>query len=558
MSNELSLFFGRFHPVLVHLPIGLLLLLAFLEVLAKWPRFQYATSNAGLILALAAPLSALAALLGWFLSKDGYDPKLLQWHMWTGIGTASAAVMAALLHAAGLKRLYRVVLFVAVGALAVASHLGGSLTHGSDYLTRYAPAPLRDLLDWRTTTPQPTPAPPKEPPLEEPLFTKHIAPILEDRCAACHGPEKAKGGLRLDSFQALMAGGDSGPGILAANSDGSEILKRIHLPIDHDDHMPPDGKPQPSEEEITLLRWWVDSGASPTKGPSELGPPPHIAKFLKLPTAQNTTIPAGSKPPLLTPLPRSLVRPAVELLMRESGLPIAFLGETNDWLQVNASIEGKAFGDEQLAKVAHAVGTNVAWLELSGTGITDEGLRHLAGLPGLKRLYLSRTSISDAGLAHLGSLRELEYLNLYGTQVSSAGLEHLKPLPRLRQLYLWQTQVTEAQAAAFATAKMDEAQIKEWKRQIEELTAMIRDQQVTVDVGASHPAKTNMPVGSAAASLEPSRPINVICPVSGEAVDPSQTLTHDGQVVGFCCEKCKARFGSNPKEYLSKIIKKSE
>ena len=90
--SDTLLLFGRFHPLLVHLPIGLIVLLAFLELLACWPRLKKANASAGAILALAVPASIVTAVCGWLLSLGGgYDDRLLQWHKWTGIAVAACA-----------------------------------------------------------------------------------------------------------------------------------------------------------------------------------------------------------------------------------------------------------------------------------------------------------------------------------------------------------------------------------------------------------------------------------------------------------------------------------
>ncbi|MDE3147836.1 MAG: hypothetical protein KGL37_00070, partial [Acidobacteriota bacterium] len=74
----IALFFGRLHPLLVHLPIGLILLLAVLELLARFPRFKHANANSGIILALAIPATLVTVLCGWLLSLGGgYQQHLL-------------------------------------------------------------------------------------------------------------------------------------------------------------------------------------------------------------------------------------------------------------------------------------------------------------------------------------------------------------------------------------------------------------------------------------------------------------------------------------------------
>src|SRR3954470_4528019 len=127
--------FGHLHPLLVHLPIGLIVLLAILELLAAYPRFKSANASGRFILALAIPLAIFTALCGWLLSIGGsYGDRLLQLHKWTGIGTAAGCSVAGLFYWLNFKRLYRFCLFSTIALLVIASHFGGSLTHGSDYL----------------------------------------------------------------------------------------------------------------------------------------------------------------------------------------------------------------------------------------------------------------------------------------------------------------------------------------------------------------------------------------------------------------------------------------
>jgi len=120
--HDLVLFLGRFHPVLVHLPIGGLVLLGVLELLAKFPRFKGAAQNNRLILGLVAAASVIAALLGWMLSRSGgYDPQLLLWHKWTGLAVAATCALAWLLNWQDRPRAYRILLLVTLAALVVAS-----------------------------------------------------------------------------------------------------------------------------------------------------------------------------------------------------------------------------------------------------------------------------------------------------------------------------------------------------------------------------------------------------------------------------------------------------
>jgi hypothetical protein len=86
--------------------------------------------------------------------------------------------------------------------------------------------------------------------------------------------------------------------------------------------------------------------------------------------------------------------------------------------------------DEQLAEKLKGL-TQLKWLSLWNTDVTDAGLVHLKGLTNLKRLFLNDTGVTDVGLMHLKGLTMLEKLFLDGTQVTDAGLVHLKELTKL-------------------------------------------------------------------------------------------------------------------------------
>ena len=278
-QNDLILFLGRFHPMLVHLPIGGLVILGVLEILAKVPRFKGAAQSNHLILALVAAASITTALLGWMLSQTGgYDPQLLPLHKWAGFAVAAICTLAWLLNWRGFPRAYRFSLAATLATLVVASHLGASITHGRDFLTQYAPGPLRALLG---TAGQPATAPGLTPDLtQRQVFKDLIAPILDRRCATCHGPEKHKADLSVETYETLLKGGKDGPVLIAGKAFDSPMIQRLLLPLNDDDHMPPDGKPQPTLAEVTALQWWIDNGAPADKTVGDLKPGPEIQRIL--------------------------------------------------------------------------------------------------------------------------------------------------------------------------------------------------------------------------------------------------------------------------------------
>ena len=87
------------------------------------------------------------------------------------------------------------------------------------------------------------------------LFEKDVRPLLRTKCLSCHGPDKQAGGLRLDSLQSALKGGDSGPAIVPGDAAKSLLVKAVRFD-DPDLQMPP--KDQLAAKEIQALTWWIN------------------------------------------------------------------------------------------------------------------------------------------------------------------------------------------------------------------------------------------------------------------------------------------------------------
>jgi uncharacterized membrane protein/mono/diheme cytochrome c family protein len=461
-TNELLLFFGRFHPLLVHLPIGFLLVAFLMEVFAIFRRFAFLKQSTEFILFLAAGSSVLAALFGYFLSlSGGYDQDLLAKHQWLGVGVAALSVVAYVAKSQKIRAVYAPSLVAGCVVLTLAGHYGGELTHGSTYLTEHMPAPLRALVglppkDERgLMAAAAAPADPKQ----AVVFAHVVQPILRAKCENCHNANKQKGALRLDSYEHLLKGGEHGDIMAKGKSADSEMIKRCLLPEDNDDHMPPKGKPQLTKEELAILAWWIDQGGSPDQKLADLPQTTEIATALKTvgfsPGGGAPGGTPGAGPKAESPVYQKTVpAPDVAALQKLQALGVLAMpiAQESHLFRVQAGSTplkgiGGVFGDQQLALLA-PLAQNIVWLDLGNTKLTDAGLAQVAAMPNLVRLHLQNTAVTDAGLAQLGKLAHLEYLNLYGTAVTDAGLAQLAPLKHLRSLYLWQTKATEAGAKA--------------------------------------------------------------------------------------------------------------
>lgn len=99
-------------------------------------------------------------------------------------------------------------------------------------------------------------------------FGRDVRPILERTCWKCHGPDKQKGGVRLDRRAGAIAAGDSGKKpISPGRTEDSELIRRVET-TNADDRMPPKSEPL-TREQIKTLRAWIEQGASwPETGPA--------------------------------------------------------------------------------------------------------------------------------------------------------------------------------------------------------------------------------------------------------------------------------------------------
>lgn len=92
-------------------------------------------------------------------------------------------------------------------------------------------------------------------------FEKDIKPLFEKSCVKCHGAEKQKGKLRLDTLEATLKGGENGESVVKGNSAKSSLVHTIAR-LDEDSAMPPDGKGEPlTKEQVGIVRAWIDQGA---------------------------------------------------------------------------------------------------------------------------------------------------------------------------------------------------------------------------------------------------------------------------------------------------------
>ncbi len=456
---DIAIFIGRFHPVVLHLPIGILVWVLVQEGLNLLPGKRDRSSSRAAA-GIAAGSAVAASLLGFVLyySLPDYDKELAQRHLFGGILFSCMAVVTFLVKmwvdACGGRgaAVYRIFLLASAGVMGFASHDGASLTHGKGYLTDHAPQPLRKWLGLPEKK-SPGTAPAAKDAENQLVYTDVIVPILEQKCYSCHNAEKQKGKFRMDEYELLIKGGKEGDGVIPGDADKSNMIVRIELPEDDEEHMPPEGKKDLDAHELVLLKWWISKGASKDAKLSDLAAADEVKQALaKSVPGKPVEIATKPKPQL-----SDAFKTSIQGLRREFPAALNYEFQGADTLVFTAlGMRGK-FGDAQLAKLQPVLPAVVA-LDLSHTSVTDEGVKTLASAAKLKSLRLAETKVGDAALETLSKLTELESLNLYGTQVTSQGVLKLASLQGLRKLYLWQTKVDEQTLQALR-GKMPDCEI---------------------------------------------------------------------------------------------------
>jgi mono/diheme cytochrome c family protein/uncharacterized membrane protein len=433
-------FFGRFHPVLVHLPIGILLLAVAFEWLSRWERYRALKAALPMTWGLGALAAAGSSVTGYLLSLSGdYAPDPLNAHMWMGFALTGLATAAYLLVIRPVDRpllhgLRKGVPVLALLVVTLTGHLGGSLTHGSHYLTEHVPPPFRQWLgSGKAERPVITDA------QEAQVYPEVIAPILADKCYGCHGSRKRKGELRLDHPEGIRKGGESGePAVVAGQPGSSELIRRVSLPRGDDDHMPPEEKSQLTEAEIDLLHWWIEQGAAFDKKVKALEQPEAIAAHLRALESGEFATEVQEGPVLQVNLPEARLGPpdpAAVKALKEAGVVVLPVEQNSHFLSV--SFISTPNPNLQHLRLLEPLADYITWMKLSDTPLGDSAMVTVAKLKHLTRLYLDHSAVTDRGLKQLTGLDHLAYLNLVGTEVTAGGIALLKDLPALEEVFLY-------------------------------------------------------------------------------------------------------------------------
>jgi uncharacterized membrane protein len=443
LSSINTALIGHLHPLLVHLPIGIFAFAFIISLFGaeKRKHFDSALSYALLTGALSALLACIA---GYLLAGSGeYDVDLVQKHQWTGIATCALGFLAYFI-----TQYRRLLVWITCAVMAVAGHLGGTLTHGEDYFfglvdeeTTKAVVMIDSTVRTSTEVPKADSIVEKtEAPREISLYQDQVVGILQSKCYSCHSKIKKKGGLRLDSEDFIKQGGKNGAVLTAGDADNSKLYTHLLLPLEDEDHMPPKGKKQLSAGEIAIIHRWVKMAdpfakttiettvvkITETVDAEEPPPPPPVEKTAAVLPTKMISIAAAN--PINIDAIRKLNVVVTPVQSGSNGLSLNFVNLKN----FKSTMLDQAIGLKE----------QVVQLKLTNQAVTDDDLQKIKQFKNLRQLQLEKTKVTDEGMDQLKSMQSLEQLNLYGTAVSDKGLEKLAACKNLKTLFLWKTNAT--------------------------------------------------------------------------------------------------------------------
>jgi len=433
--SDFLLFLGRFHVLVLHLPIGMVLL----TVIVHWLSRDVRNTALQEVLPLLWGCTALSALLTVGLGllhfgEGGFSGPSANAHRLWGIGFALAAQLVwflSVFNVALYRRWGGLLSIILLVAVTVTGHYGGNLTHGSIYLVEYAPQTILNMAGLEARR-----SPVTDPGQADPWHDV-VGPMLQSRCGSCHNADKQRGQLDLSSLESLLVGGESGAVVLSGNAEGSDLYKRVSLPENHENFMPAEGKTPLTIEQVQILGWWINAGLPTDISVSTLSIDEKTAALLSVELG-------------LTPAPVMVATENYAILPEEminqmvaSGWLVRPLSRESNGLSVSINAIGQPASRDMMALLKQA-SASIVELNLASSGLNDELLTVITDMPVLETLNLSNNGITNVGLDTLAGFENLKVLNLYGNSaITDAGLEKLTSLESLAAIYLWGTSISE-------------------------------------------------------------------------------------------------------------------
>ena len=432
-------FIGKLHPVVVHLPIGIFLIGILMEFMSRKKQFAFLHDAMKLIFMIGMISGIVSLITGYFLSLDGSNgSEDIDKHKWIAIGTIIlfVAYYFSRSYLINKRNIQTIVLILLLIMISLTGHLGGSLTHGDGYLTSAlnndpktvlvtsAASQLKDINDAK-------------------VFDDVVLYTMTQKCIQCHSEDRQKGKLRLDSKEWILKGGKNGNVIDVNNPNNSEILKRLLLEPNDEHHMPPKNKVQLTDDELVIMRWWIQNGAEFDKKVTAYERDAKIEKALKsfherILAASNGTVKKTREKVSEIPL-------NIKTSLEKSGWVLSPLSVSENHVRVAGfNLEVPLVNAlEELKKIQ----TQTVELKLSYKAIDESNIDILSTFKNLEKLWIDHSKITDNSLKIIEELKNLTYLNISNTSIGIEGIKKMSGSKSLEKVYAYNTKLNKSDLA---------------------------------------------------------------------------------------------------------------
>jgi hypothetical protein len=263
------------------------------------------------------------------------------------------------------------------------------------------------------------------------LFDELIKPVFDTNCIACHNSAAPQSGLDLSTVEGIKHGGAFGAVIKPGSADESEVIKRISLPEDDAFAMPPFGNKRVREENIRLIRWWINTGASFDQTLINETIPDDVREILsKKITSKNEKL-------------QSLKPASAEEIqtVRDHGFEVREVAVRNPLLDVSVDPLTKQITIDDIAALSK-ISQNIATLKLGNCGLDDKLCTQLPLIPNLTKLWVNKNPITTNSVEQFKQHPKLTTLILFDTNVKDDAINILVDYPALESLYVSNTNMT--------------------------------------------------------------------------------------------------------------------
>ncbi len=407
-------YIGKFHPVILHLPIGAFIYTFVLALLGHNNLDPYKKAiKVGLLISFLGAL--LSSILGYLLYKFGdYTKEAVQNHLYLGWSTTLVlGIMFFKLERICIEKRFSYFLLLGVILITTTAHFGGQLTHGEGYLD--IPKTPETVQYKKADSIR--------------LYEQVVSKIFDQKCVSCHNSSKKKGMLALDRPEHIVEGGEKGAVIVPFKPNESRMISYAQLPLEDELHMPPEGKLQLSSEETQLIAYWIEKGAIYA----------NIEDLNSLPNQVRTS--AIAYLPDELPVLKALTKKHIEQLEKQN-FRIEFYAPKNGLIELKfMAVDLDAKAVRQMSKIAE----HIIHLDLDKVAIDDSFWTNLHRFKYLKKLRISNSNVQNSAISKLLKLDYLQSLNLTSTEINTEGVRPLLQKKSLEQIYLWNSAVPKSQ-----------------------------------------------------------------------------------------------------------------